>query len=88
MLLHDSTLKEVGIAFPFQDFDNWYGGQGWEPDWNSLTIHDLSIVADSASLKWTCDKPIATEPLAARFKKQNNKWRLSYLELLDLKMYP
>jgi hypothetical protein len=87
MLKQDSTLRMVGIAFPFQDFDTWHGGQGWELDWNTLTIHNLSMSADSASLKWTCSKPVETKPLEAKFKKENDKWKLSYLELMDLKMY-
>jgi hypothetical protein len=87
MLEQDSTLRMVGIAFPFQDFDTWDGGQGWELDWNSLTIHNLSVSADSASLKWTCSRPLESSPLEAKFKKENDQWKLSFLELLDLKMY-
>ena len=87
MLKQDSTLSMVGLAFPFQEYDTWHGGQGWELDWNSLTIHNLSISADRASLKWTCSKPVETKPVEATFKKENDRWKLSYLELLDLKMY-
>jgi hypothetical protein len=84
LLKSDSTLSMVGIAFPFQDFDTWHGGQGFQPNWNDLTIVNLSINNDLASFKWTAPR---WDSLDVRFKKENDKWKLSYLQFLDLKMY-
>ncbi|MFM7855320.1 MAG: hypothetical protein ACKO96_26190 [Flammeovirgaceae bacterium] len=84
MLQLDSTLKMVGISFPFQDFDTWRGGQGSSPKWDDLIIMNLLVNEDQASFKWTATH---WDTLNVRFKKENNQWKLAYLELLDLKMY-
>ena len=84
MLKLDSTLRMVGIAFPFQDFDTWYGGQVGPPNLDDLTIFNLSINNDQALFKWTTTN---WDSLDVRFRKENNKWKLSFLELMDLKMY-
>jgi len=84
MLKRDSTLRMVGIAFPFQDSDTWYSGQVGPPNLDDLTIFNLSINNDQALFKWTTTN---WDSLDVRFRKENNKWKLSFLELMDLKMY-
>jgi hypothetical protein len=84
MLKRDSTLRMIGIAFPFQDFDTWYSGQVGPPNLDDLTIFNLSINNDQALFKWTTTN---WDSLDVRFRKENNKWKLSFLELMDLKMY-
>lgn len=87
MLERDSTLRMVGIAFPFQDYDTWHGGQGWQLEWDYLAIHNLVVSAGAASLKWTCSKPVETTPMVAKFTKENGIWKLYHLEYLDSEMY-
>ncbi len=81
---HDLALSHVGIVFPFEDYDTWYGGQGGQPNWHDLTIYNLSINNGNASFKWTTTN---WDSLNVRFKKENNKWKLSHLQYMDLKMY-
>lgn len=89
MLKQDSTLRMVGIAFPFQDYDTWNGSQGTVPGWmNDLTITDLSISANTATFKWMVkNSQIELGPMEVKFKREGSQWKLTFLQYMDLKMY-
>lgn len=75
------------IYFPFQDYDTWYGGNSFPPNWDEMRIYDLIINNDDASFKWTCDKTEPKDFITVSFKREDNKWKLSHLQYIDLNMY-
>lgn len=89
MMERDSTLSMVGIAFPFQDYDTWNGSQGTVPGWiDDITIHDLSLSATSSSLSWMVkNDSMELSPMKVKFKREKGKWKLTFLEFMDLNMY-
>jgi len=82
-----NDFKDGFIYFPFQDYDTWYGGNGLTPNWDDLRIYDLTTNQDSASFKWTCKKTEPKNFINVKFKRVNGKWKLDYLQYMDLNMY-
>jgi hypothetical protein len=73
------------INFSFQDADIWTSSQDDESDlWKILKIKNLQIIGDEASLKWYRNDDTDLGYLV-KTKKENGKWRISYLEGLDYK---
>jgi hypothetical protein len=73
------------INFSFQDADIWTSSQEDESNlWKILKIKDLQINKVEASLKWYREDNKEFGYLV-KMKKENGKWRISYLEGLDYK---
>jgi hypothetical protein len=73
------------INFSFQDADMWTFSQEDESDlWKILKINDLHINRYEAYLKWYREDNKDLGYLV-KMKKENGKWRISYLEGLDYK---
>jgi hypothetical protein len=85
----DNRLKDGKyyneINFSFQDADIWTSSQEDESNlWKILKIKDLHIYGDEASLKWYKEDNKDFGYLV-KMKKENDTWRISYLEGLDYK---
>jgi hypothetical protein len=74
------------INFSFQDTDPWTGFQDDFRDfWDQLVITDYRADKNSASLIWRVQtNDWTSEKYAIRFTKENNKWRIAYLEGFDI----
>jgi hypothetical protein len=72
------------INFNFQDADVWTSSQDDEWDlWKNLKIKDLIINGDYATFKWYTDN--RDYGYLVKMKKENDIWKVSYLEGLDYK---
>ena len=69
------------INFPFQDSDPWTFFQDDAGEyWNNFKISDLIINKDLATLQWYLNPQ---EKYKVNFKKENDSWKVFYLEGFD-----
>jgi hypothetical protein len=84
---NDTVKYETTLMPPWLDGANdWCNCQMTAPGnyWEAMTISDLKIYSDSADLKWTWGHDFYYNLKA---KRVDNKWKVSYLEGLDMKDY-
>jgi hypothetical protein len=87
-LRHDTIKYCDEINFVFQDADPYTFFQDDVSSWDSLKITDLSIANDTSSLQWILlNGPYATDKYKVKFKRENNKWKISYLQGFDISLY-
>jgi hypothetical protein len=74
------------INFSFQEADPWTFFQDEAGNfWDSLLISDYKTTANSASLKWRIQiNDWASAGYAVAFLKENDKWKVSWLEGFDM----
>jgi hypothetical protein len=72
------------INFNFQDADVWTNSQDDESDlWKNLKVKDLVVNGDHATFQWYTEN--RDYGYLVKMKKENDTWKVSYLEGLDYK---
>lgn len=87
----DPSLRNVEDVPSFEpEADHWCDCQD-SPDtyWNILTVCDLKIDRDNVSFNWTWgdNSGFVPDKSKAMAKKENGKWKISYLQGFDIKNF-
>ena len=55
--------------------------------WNIITIENIAINGDEATLQWFWPKSFSSKGYKIEVKKENGKWRISYMEGFDFEKF-
>jgi hypothetical protein len=73
--------------YPFRNYDALYNAQDTPDDVNNIKIEEFVTDGKLATLKWTYPQWADFDGYSVKLKKENNVWKVSYLECYDIKYF-